>query len=80
MLKENRLDGVLADLLRKSRVSSVAMLNPSSWVACQTPDGRLGRRRAAAGGRQRVAELSPLGHAMPADPTRGPEAGWRQRA
>ena len=33
-----------------------------------------------ADGRQHVAELSQLGHAMPADPTRGPEAGWRQRA
>ena len=55
-------------------------VNPSGYITCQTGSPRLGRRRAAAGGRQRVAELSPLGHAMPADPPRGPEPGLRQRA
>ena len=58
----------------------VDCFNPSRYVACQTPDGRLGRRRAAADGRQRFAELSPLAQAMSAGPTRGPEARFRERA
>ena len=55
-------------------------LNPSRYITCRTRSGHVDRRRAAAGGRQRVAELSQLGHAMPADPARGPEAGSHQRA
>ena len=65
------LCGAEASLKGKSK--KPACLNPRRCINCQTGAERLGRRRAAAGGRQRVAELSPLAQAMPAGPARGPD-------
>ena len=66
--------GVVRKILRGP---NMCIFNPHR---CQTRSERLGRRRAAADGRQRVAELSPLAQAMPAGPARGPEARVRERA